>query len=103
MATSIQKQASKKQTWSDRFESALHPAIAQFNASIGFDIELLECDLTGSVAHAKMLSKVGILSEQECDQIVAGLEQIREEYRKGEFNPGVEEEDVHFAVEHRLI
>ena len=102
MATSSQKQT-QKQTWSDRFESALHPAIAQFNASIGFDIELLECDLTGSVAHAKMLSKVGILSEQECDQIVAGLEQIREEYRKGEFNPGVEEEDVHFAVEHRLI
>ncbi|MEL7226768.1 MAG: argininosuccinate lyase, partial [Cyanobacteria bacterium J06576_12] len=58
MATSSQKQT-QKQTWSDRFESALHPAIAQFNASIGFDIELLECDLTGSVAHARMLNKVG--------------------------------------------
>ena len=103
MATSTQKQTSQKQAWSDRFESALHPAIAQFNASIGFDIELLECDLTGSVAHAKMLNKVGILSEQECEQIVAGLEQIRAEYRQGEFNPGVDEEDVHFAVEHRLI
>ncbi|MEM9947862.1 MAG: argininosuccinate lyase [Cyanobacteria bacterium P01_D01_bin.36] len=102
MATSSQKQT-QKQTWSDRFESALHPAIAQFNASIGFDIELLECDLTGSVAHARMLNKVGILSDTECEQIVAGLEQIRQEYRKGEFNPGVDEEDVHFAVEHRLI
>ena len=103
MATSTQKQTSQKQAWSDRFESALHPAIAQFNASIGFDIELLECDLTGSVAHAKMLNKVGILSEQECEQIVAGLEQIRAEFRQCEFNPGVDEEDVHFAVEHRLI
>jgi len=99
----LQKQTLQKQTWSDRFESALHPAIAQFNASIGFDIELLECDLTGSVAHAKMLSKVGILSDTECEQIVAGLEQIRAEYRQGDFNPGVDEEDVHFAVEHRLI
>ncbi len=104
MATSTQTQKqTQKQTWSDRFESALHPVIAQFNASIGFDIELLECDLTGSVAHAKMLNRVGILSDQEREQIVAGLEQIREEYRQGEFNPGVEEEDVHFAVEHRLI
>ncbi|MEL6552302.1 MAG: argininosuccinate lyase [Cyanobacteria bacterium J06621_11] len=95
--------AASGQAWSQRFESALHPMVAQFNASIGFDIELLECDLTGSVAHAKMLKKVGILSEAECEQIVSGLEQIRAEYRKGEFNPGVDEEDVHFAVEHRLI
>jgi argininosuccinate lyase len=96
-------QQAKQQTWSQRFESALHPAIAQFNASIGFDINLLECDLTGSVAHAKMLAKVGILSEAEREQIVSGLETIRGEYRRGEFNPGIDEEDVHFAVEHRLI
>ncbi len=95
--------AGAQQTWSQRFESALHPAIAQFNASIGFDIQLLECDLTGSVAHAKMLSKVGILTSDECEQIVSGLETIRREYREGKFTPGVEEEDVHFAVEHRLI
>ncbi|MGB3292942.1 MAG: argininosuccinate lyase [Phormidesmis sp.] len=98
-----QSAASAGQTWSQRFESALHPAIAQFNASIGFDIQLLECDLTGSIAHAQMLSKVGILSAAECEQIVSGLETIRREYRAGKFTPGVEEEDVHFAVEHRLI
>ena len=91
------------QTWSQRFESALHPAIAQFNASIGFDINLLDCDLIGSIAHAKMLAKVGLLSETERDQIVSGLETIRSEYREGKFNPGIDEEDVHFAVEHRLI
>ncbi|MEO1620401.1 MAG: argininosuccinate lyase, partial [Cyanobacteria bacterium J06632_3] len=98
-----QQQATQQQTWSDRFESALHPVVAQFNASIGFDIELLECDLTGSVAHAKMLAKVGILTAEECEQIVDGLETIRQEYRRGEFNPGIADEDVHFAVEHRLI
>lgn len=93
----------KKKTWSDRFESALHPAIASFNASIGFDIQLLEYDLTGSVAHAKMLGKTGIISEAEAEELVAGLEQIRQEYQEGKFNPGVEDEDVHFAVERRLI
>ncbi|HLO49734.1 MAG TPA: argininosuccinate lyase [Kamptonema sp.] len=89
-------------TWSQRFESALHPAIARFNASISFDIELIEYDLTGSVAHATMLAKTGIISHEEGEQLVAGLEQIRLEYRQGFFKPGVDAEDVHFAVEKRL-
>ncbi len=91
-----------QKTWSDRFESALHPAIAIFNASIGFDIELIEYDLTGSIAHARMLAHTGIISSSEAEQLVAGLEKIRQEYREGKFNPGIEEEDVHFAVERRL-
>lgn len=94
---------SKQKTWSDRFESALNPAIAIFNASIGFDIELIEYDLTGSVAHGKMLAKTKIITDAEAQQLESGLEQIREEYRQGNFNPGVEAEDVHFAVERRLI
>ncbi|WP_392535861.1 argininosuccinate lyase [Nostoc sp. C117] len=92
----------KEQTWSQRFESALHPAIARFNASIGFDIELIEYDLTGSQAHAQMLAHTGIISQQEGEQLVAGLEQIRQEYHQGKFQPGVDAEDVHFAVERRL-
>ena len=94
---------SKQKTWSDRFESALNPAIAIFNASIGFDIELIEYDLTGSIAHAKMLAKTKIITDAEAQQLVSGLEQIRTEYQQGNFNPGVEAEDVHFAVEKRLI
>ncbi|UKO96308.1 argininosuccinate lyase [Nostoc sp. UHCC 0870] len=92
----------EKQTWSQRFESALHPAIALFNASIGFDIQLIEYDLTGSQAHAQMLAHTGIISSQEGEQLVAGLEQIRQEYRQGQFQPGIDAEDVHFAVERRL-
>jgi argininosuccinate lyase len=88
--------------WSQRFESALHPLIAQFNASIGFDIALIEYDITGSQAHAQMLGQTGIISQAEAAQIVKGLEQIRQEYRQGQFQPGVEAEDVHFAVERRL-
>jgi argininosuccinate lyase len=93
---------SKPATWSQRFESALHPTIVQFNASIGFDIELIEYDLTGSQAHAQMLGHVGIISAIESEQLVTGLEQIRQEYRQGHFTPGVDAEDVHFAVERRL-
>lgn len=92
----------EQKTWSQRFESVLHPAIARFNASIGFDIELIEYDLTGSIAHAKMLAHTGIIPPEEGEQLVAGLEQIRQEYRLGQFNPGIEAEDVHFAVERRL-
>ncbi|OKH36352.1 argininosuccinate lyase [[Phormidium ambiguum] IAM M-71] len=92
----------EQQTWSQRFESALHPAIARFNASISFDIELIEYDITGSIAHAKMLAKTGIISSEEGEQLVEGLERIRQEYRQGLFQPGVDAEDVHFAVERRL-
>ncbi len=91
-----------KKTWSDRFEGSLHPAIVLFNASIGFDIELIEYDLTGSIAHAQMLAHTGIITPAEAQQLVQGLEQIRQEYRDGQFTPGVEQEDVHFAVERRL-
>ncbi|MCT7985232.1 argininosuccinate lyase [Laspinema sp. A4] len=92
----------EEKTWSQRFEGALHPAIARFNASIGFDIQLIEYDLTGSMAHAKMLGKTGIISLDEADKLIKGLEQIRQEYRQGLFKPGIDAEDVHFAVERRL-
>jgi len=92
----------EKQTWSQRFESALHPAIARFNASISFDIELIEYDITGSQAHAKMLAYTGIIPREEGESLFTGLEQVRQEYRQGLFKPGVDAEDVHFAVEKRL-
>ncbi|NEP58623.1 MAG: argininosuccinate lyase [Symploca sp. SIO2G7] len=88
--------------WSQRFEIELHPTIAEFNASIRFDIALIEYDLTGSQAHAQMLAKVGIISDTEGQQLVKGLEAIRQEYREGRFTPSVDQEDIHFAVERRL-
>jgi argininosuccinate lyase len=95
-------QSTAPQPWSQRFETALHPAIALFNASISFDINLIEYDITGSQAHSRMLAKVGIISAAEGEMLVNGLEQIRQEFRSGNFNPGVDAEDVHFAVERRL-
>ena len=90
-------------TWSDRFEQGLHPFVEQFNASIGFDIELLQEDLDGSIAHARMLAGCGVIAPEEAEQIVGGLETIRVEAADGRFQPGVADEDVHFAVERRLI
>ena len=90
-------------TWSQRFEQGLHPAIERFNASIGFDIALLQEDLDGSVAHARMLGRSGVISEPEAARLIEGLEQVRSEAAEGCFNPGLEAEDVHFAVERRLI
>ena len=90
-------------TWSDRFDQGLHPAIERFNASIGFDITLLQEDLDGSIAHARMLAECGVISADEADQLCNGLETIRSEAAAGSFQPGLADEDVHFAVERRLI
>ncbi|MGB5135138.1 MAG: argininosuccinate lyase [Prochlorococcaceae cyanobacterium] len=94
---------SSASAWSQRFDQGLHPAIERFNASIGFDITLLQEDLDGSIAHARMLGRCGVISEVEAARLIEGLEQVRAEAARGEFNPGLEAEDVHFAVERRLI
>jgi argininosuccinate lyase len=90
-------------SWSDRFEQGLHPAIERFNASIRFDLTLLQEDLDGSIAHARMLGRCGVLSEAEAGRLIEALEQVRGEAAEGQFHPGLEAEDVHFAVERRLI
>ncbi len=91
------------EVWSERFEEGLNPAIEQFNASIGFDITLIQEDLDGSLAHTKMLASSGIISSEEAKQLEDGLEQIREEFALGSFKPVLADEDIHFAVERRLI
>ena len=99
----VESSSPAPKTWSQRFEGSLHPAIERFNASIGFDIRLLEYDLTGSQAHARMLAHCKIIEPAEAEQICAALEQIRSDYRNGRFHPLIEDEDVHYAVEHRLV
>ncbi len=101
-AASSQPQPSQ-QPWSQRFEGSLHPTIARFNASLSFDIRLLPYDLQGSQAHARMLGACGILTSTETDQILSGLSQIQQEAETGQFTPAADAEDVHYAVEKRLI
>ena len=90
-------------TWSERFEEGLNPFIERFNASISFDLILLEEDLEGSIAHVQMLGETGIITSEEAAQIESGLEAIRLEASKGIFQPDFLDEDIHTAVERRLI
>ena len=103
MAPSQGGSAASANTWSNRFEQGLHPVIERFNASIGFDIALLDQDLDGSIAHARMLGRCGVISQADAEGLIEGLEAIRREAAEGRFCPTVADEDVHFAVERRLI
>ena len=103
MAPSQGGSAASANTWSNRFEQGLHPVIERFNASIGFDIALLDQDLDGSIAHARMLGRCGVISQADAEGLIEGLEVIRREAAEGSFSPTVADEDVHFAVERRLI
>ena len=90
-------------TWSDRFEDGLNPFIESFNASIDIDFFLLENDIDGSIAHAKMLGKTGLITSDEALQLEKALKQILKEALEGAFKPSLEDEDIHFAIEKRLI
>jgi argininosuccinate lyase len=85
-----------------RFESKLSPDAAALNASVAFDRRLLPYDIEGSKAHARMLAARGILPQADADAICAGLDQVREEYARGELVLDEQLEDVHMNVEQRL-
>lgn len=72
------------------------------NASIPFDVRLAPYDIRGSIAHALMLGKQGIVSEEESEELVQGLETVLEKVEAGEFSWNLSDEDVHTAVERRL-
>ncbi len=88
--------------WSGRFSEATDAFVERFTASIQFDQRLYQHDINGSIAHAKMLAKVGILTPQECQQILEGLESIRTDIAAGNFSWSVSLEDVHMNIEAEL-
>lgn len=89
--------------WSQRFEGSLDPFIEQFNSSLSFDLRLLPYDVQGSLAHAQMLGRCGVIPLEEANQILAGLQSIQQEIVSGSFEPELGAEDVHYAVERALI
>jgi len=91
------------QLWGGRFTKETDRLVYEFNASILFDQKLLEEDITGSIAHVTMLSKQGIVSEKEKEQIICGLESILADTRSGKLIITTEYEDVHSFVEANLI
>ena len=87
---------------SGRFKEIQDELLDKFNASIFFDNKLYEEDIRGSLAHAKMLTKQGILTENELQQIQKGLAEIKTEIEEGEFVYDIKDEDIHMAIEKRL-
>ncbi len=87
---------------SARFSEATDAFVEVFTASVSFDQRMAQQDIEGSIAHATMLCKIGILSEAERDSIFNGLQQISDEIKRGEFQWSVQQEDVHMNIEARL-
>jgi len=85
--------------WGGRFTEATDAFVERFTASVDFDKRLYHHDINGSIAHATMLAKVGVLTDAERDQIITGLEDIRAEIVAGKFNWSVSLEDVHMNIE----
>jgi len=95
-------QDKQNKLWGGRFTESTDAFVQAFTASVNFDQRLARYDIQGSVAHAKMLCKVGILSEQERDQIIDGLADILENIEAGQFEWSIELEDVHMNIEAAL-
>ncbi len=90
------------QSWGGRFSEATDAFVARFTASVNFDQRLYRQDIRGSLAHARMLAKVGVLSAEELDSIVAGLGEILAAIEAGDFEWSEALEDVHMNIEARL-
>ena len=90
------------QSWGGRFSEPVDAFVARFTASVDFDKRLYKHDIQGSIAHATMLAKVGVLSDSERDTIIDGLQAIQDEIEAGQFNWQVDLEDVHMNIEARL-
>jgi argininosuccinate lyase len=88
--------------WGGRFTESTDAFVQAFTASVNFDQRLAPYDVQGSIAHAKMLTKVGVLSAQECEQIIAGLTAILAEIQDGKFDWSIALEDVHMNIEAAL-
>ncbi|TNE77949.1 MAG: argininosuccinate lyase [Gammaproteobacteria bacterium] len=88
--------------WGGRFSEPTDAFVERFTASVGFDQRLYHHDITGSIAHATMLAAVGVLTEEERDTIIDGLNAVKADVEAGTFEWSVSLEDVHMNVEARL-
>ena len=100
--TQNSNQTQANQSWGGRFSEPTDEFVKIFGTSIFFDKILAPYDIQGSIAHATMLQEVGLLTEDEKNQIIKGLEQILAEINVGEFEWSVALEDVHMNIESRL-
>ena len=93
---------SKTKLWGGRFSKDTNALVDAFNASIDYDKRLYHEDIRGSIAHAHMLAKVGIISQEDAAAIEKGLMEILGEIQAGKFNFSTELEDIHMNIEAAL-
>jgi len=86
-----------------RFNKGVDKAVEKYVASIPFDWRLYKQDIAGSIAHAQMLAKQGLISKKDAERIVSGLVAIRDEIEKGKLEFKPELEDIHMSIESRLF
>ncbi|MBT2643963.1 argininosuccinate lyase [Bacillus sp. ISL-41] len=91
-----------KKLWGGRFTGSAEEWVDEFGASIGFDQELAKQDIEGSIAHATMLAKCGIISEAEADNIIQGLRKLEKQASNGELKYSAKLEDIHLNIEQHL-
>ena len=91
----------KKKAWSGRFSEPVDAFVLRYTASVDFDKRMALADIEGSLAHATMLEKIGVISTKDLEDIRRGMAQIREEITSGAFEWQLELEDVHFNIEAR--
>jgi argininosuccinate lyase len=89
-------------SWSGRFSEPVSELVKRFTASVGFDQRLASVDMRGSLAHARMLAKVGVLSAKDLADIEGGMAQVAAEIASGAFVWSIDREDVHMNIEARL-
>src|SRR5262245_31922798 len=89
--------------WAGRMAEATHPLVEAFTTSYPVDCRLYPYDIAGSIAHCRMLAKQRIIGSREAQRIVAGLRAIEREFKRGTFRVQPADEDIHMAVERRLI
>uniref|UniRef100_A0A673LX07 Argininosuccinate lyase n=1 Tax=Sinocyclocheilus rhinocerous TaxID=307959 RepID=A0A673LX07_9TELE len=88
--------------WGGRFVGNTDPIMEKFNASIAYDQRMWEADIKGSKAYVKALQKAGLVTQNEMEQILTGLDKVFDEWSKGEFKIKPGDEDIHTANERRL-
>lgn len=93
----------QKKPWGGRFSESTDRGVEEFTSSLHFDRRLYPYDIAGSVAHCRMLAAQGIVSSDDADVIVSGLEEIRKDIEAGAFPLSADLEDIHMAIETALI
>ena len=105
--TAKKKKGAKKEKvrkpWGGRFTEATNALVEEYTASIQYDWRLFPYDIAGSVAHAAMLGKTGIITEREARKIINGLKGILQEITDGKLEFSMELEDIHMNIENRLV